>query len=168
MVAHLTGGQGVAGSNPVSPTGEIPDQRHILVRVSHCQTQSGPILAATECGKPARRCGGSGLCQPLSRDFLNPAGMSENRVIVEAVLAGQSHGSVARQYGISKVWVGKLVARWRAGGWPRGAKSSPAGSRRVFHERSTRSGSAECSRRGRDVRFPWRSVPSPAIHRKSD
>lgn len=43
--------------------------------------------------------------------------MSKNRVIVEAVLAGQSHGSVARQYGISKVWVGKLVARWRSGGW---------------------------------------------------
>ena len=43
--------------------------------------------------------------------------MSKNRVIVEAVLAGQSHGSVARQYGISKVWVGKLVARWRTGGW---------------------------------------------------
>ena len=43
--------------------------------------------------------------------------MSKNRVIVEAVLAGQSHGSVARQYGISKAWVGKLVARWRAGGW---------------------------------------------------
>ena len=43
--------------------------------------------------------------------------MSKNRVIVEAVLAGQSRGSVARQYGISTVWVGKLVARWRAGGW---------------------------------------------------
>ena len=43
--------------------------------------------------------------------------MSKNRVIVEAVLAGQSHGSVADQYGISKVWVGKLVGRWRAGGW---------------------------------------------------
>jgi len=43
--------------------------------------------------------------------------MSKNRVIVEAVLAGQSHGAVARQYGISKVWVGKLVARWREGGW---------------------------------------------------
>jgi hypothetical protein len=28
--------------------------------------------------------------------------MSKNRVIVEAVLAGQSHGSVARQYGILK------------------------------------------------------------------
>ena len=41
--------------------------------------------------------------------------MSKNRVIVEAVLAGQSHGAVALQYGISKVWVGKLVARWRLG-----------------------------------------------------
>jgi transposase InsO family protein len=50
--------------------------------------------------------------------------MSKNRVIVEAVLAGQSHGSVARQYGISKVWVGKLVARWRAGGWPAIEKQS--------------------------------------------
>jgi hypothetical protein len=28
-----------------------------------------------------------------------------------------SHGAVARQYGISRVWVGKLVARWRVGGW---------------------------------------------------
>ncbi len=50
--------------------------------------------------------------------------MSKNRVIVEAVLAGQSHGSVARQYGISRVWVGKLVARWRAGGWPAIEKQS--------------------------------------------
>ncbi|MCX6432301.1 MAG: DDE-type integrase/transposase/recombinase [Actinobacteria bacterium] len=50
--------------------------------------------------------------------------MSKNRVIVEAVLAGQPHGSVARQYGISKVWVGKLVARWRAGGWDAVEKKS--------------------------------------------
>jgi transposase InsO family protein len=50
--------------------------------------------------------------------------MSKNRVIVEAVLAGQSHGSVARQYGISTVWVGKLVARWRAGGWDAVEKKS--------------------------------------------
>ena len=42
--------------------------------------------------------------------------MSKNRVIVEAVLAGRSHAAVAEQYGISKVWVGKLMARWRAGG----------------------------------------------------
>lgn len=50
--------------------------------------------------------------------------MSKNRVIVEAVLAGQSHGAVARQYGISKVWVGKLVARWRTGGWDAVEKQS--------------------------------------------
>jgi len=50
--------------------------------------------------------------------------MSKNRVIVEAVLAGQSHGSVARQYGISTVWVGKLVARWRVGGWDAVEKKS--------------------------------------------
>ena len=50
--------------------------------------------------------------------------MSKNRVIVEAVLAGQSHGSVARQYGISTVWVGRLVARWRTGGWPAVEKQS--------------------------------------------
>jgi transposase InsO family protein len=42
--------------------------------------------------------------------------MSKNRVIVEAVLTGQSHAAVAAQYGISKVWVGKLMARWRLGG----------------------------------------------------
>ena len=50
--------------------------------------------------------------------------MSKNRVIVEAVLAGQSHGAVALQYGISKVWVGKLVARWRLGGWDAVEKQS--------------------------------------------
>ena len=55
--------------------------------------------------------------------------MSKNRVIVEAVLAGQSHGAVARQYGISTVMVGKLVARWRAGGWD------------AVEKRSTRPGS---------------------------
>ena len=50
--------------------------------------------------------------------------MSKNRVIVEAVVAGQSHAAVARQYGISTVWVGKLVARWRTGGWDAVEKQS--------------------------------------------
>ena len=36
--------------------------------------------------------------------------MSKNRVMVEAVLAGRSHAAVAEQYGISKVWVGKLMS----------------------------------------------------------
>ena len=42
--------------------------------------------------------------------------MSKNRVIVEAVLAGRSHAAVAEQYGISKVWVGTLMAHWRTCG----------------------------------------------------
>jgi hypothetical protein len=42
--------------------------------------------------------------------------MSKNRFIVKAVLAGQTHGWAARPYGIATVWLGKLVARWRAGG----------------------------------------------------
>ena len=50
--------------------------------------------------------------------------MSKNRVIVEAVLAGQSHGAVSRQYDVSTVWVGKLVARWRTGGWDAVEKQS--------------------------------------------
>ena len=33
-----------------------------------------------------------------------------------AVLGGRSHAAVAEQYGISQVWVGKLMARWRTGG----------------------------------------------------
>ena len=47
--------------------------------------------------------------------------MSMYQVIVEAVLAGWSHRAVARQYGISTVRVGKLVARRRTGldrDWP--------------------------------------------------
>jgi len=50
--------------------------------------------------------------------------MSKNWVIVEAALAGQSHGAVARQYGISTVWVGKFVARRRTGGWDAVEKQS--------------------------------------------
>lgn len=50
--------------------------------------------------------------------------MSKNRVIVEAVLAGQTHASVSRQYGVSQVWVGKLVGRWRTGGWDAVEKQS--------------------------------------------
>ena len=44
-------------------------------------------------------------------------GMSKQRVIVEAVLAGKSQGEVARLYGISQPRVSQLVAAWRAGGW---------------------------------------------------
>lgn len=43
--------------------------------------------------------------------------MAKNRVIVETVLAGKSMSATARQYGVSTVWVHKLVRRWRDGGW---------------------------------------------------
>jgi transposase len=39
------------------------------------------------------------------------------RYVVEAVLLeGRSYREVARAYGVSKSWAGKLVARYRAGG----------------------------------------------------
>lgn len=43
--------------------------------------------------------------------------MSKNRIIVEAVLAGQSQTRVAAQYGISQPRVSQLVALWRKEGW---------------------------------------------------
>jgi len=43
--------------------------------------------------------------------------MSNNRVIVEAVLAGKPQTEVARLYGISQPRVSQLVAAWRHGGW---------------------------------------------------
>lgn len=41
----------------------------------------------------------------------------KNRVMVAAVLAGASLGETARRYGVSKVWVHKLVKRYEQGGW---------------------------------------------------
>jgi len=43
--------------------------------------------------------------------------MSKQRVIVEAVLAGQSQRVVAARYGVSQPRVSQLMAAWRAGGW---------------------------------------------------
>ena len=41
------------------------------------------------------------------------------RYVVEAVvLEGRSYRDVARAHGVSKSWVGKLVGRFRAGGYP--------------------------------------------------
>lgn len=60
-------------------------------------------------------------------------GSSEkNRVIVQTVLAGKSLRETAEQYGVSKVWVHKLLTRYKAGGWqalePRSrAPHNPAG-----------------------------------------
>ena len=51
------------------------------------------------------------------------------RYVVDAVvLEGRSYREVARAHGVSKSWVGKLVGRFRAGGYaaigPRSARES--------------------------------------------
>jgi transposase InsO family protein len=58
--------------------------------------------------------------------------MEMARYVVEAVvLEGRSYREVARAHGVSKSWVGKLVGRFRAGGYPaieprsRAAKTIP-------------------------------------------
>lgn len=41
------------------------------------------------------------------------------RYVVDAVVVeGRSYREVARAHGVSKSWVGKLVGRFRAGGYP--------------------------------------------------
>jgi transposase-like protein len=43
--------------------------------------------------------------------------MSKARLVITAVVSeGRTQGEVARQYGVSQGWVGRLVARYRAEG----------------------------------------------------
>ena len=42
--------------------------------------------------------------------------MSKRRLVITAVLAGQSQSEVARTYGVSQGWISKLMARYRAEG----------------------------------------------------
>lgn len=42
--------------------------------------------------------------------------MSKRRLVITAVLAGQSQSQVARSYGVSQGWISKLMARYRAEG----------------------------------------------------
>src|SRR5690348_12974913 len=42
--------------------------------------------------------------------------MSKRRLVITAVLAGQSQSEVARTYGVSQGWVSRLMARYRAEG----------------------------------------------------
>jgi hypothetical protein len=72
LVAHLTGGQGVAGSNPVIPT-ESPDGKPFLVRASSFLGHNFLVEAtlmqigqrrssanwSTSCAKDSRRQGGA-------------------------------------------------------------------------------------------------------------
>jgi transposase InsO family protein len=57
--------------------------------------------------------------------------MSKRRLVITAVLAGQSQSEVARTYGVSQGWISKLMARHRAEGeaafepLSRAPKSSP-------------------------------------------
>mgnify|MGYP001092205455 CR=1 FL=1 len=58
--------------------------------------------------------------------------MSKRRLVITAVLAGQSQSEVARTYGVSQGWISKLMARYRAVGdaafqpLSRAPKTSPA------------------------------------------
>jgi transposase InsO family protein len=58
--------------------------------------------------------------------------MSKRRLVITAVLAGQSQSEVARSYGVSQGWVSRLMARYRAEGeaafepLSRAPRSSPA------------------------------------------
>src|SRR5437763_8844663 len=42
--------------------------------------------------------------------------MSKRRLVVTAVLAGQSQSEVARAYGVSQSWISRLMARYRIDG----------------------------------------------------
>ena len=59
-------------------------------------------------------------------------GMSKRRLVITAVLAGQSQSEVARTYGVSQGWISRLMARHRAEGdaafepRSRAPQSSPA------------------------------------------
>ncbi len=58
--------------------------------------------------------------------------MSKRRLVITAVLAGQSQSEVARSYGVSQGWVSRLMARYRLEGeaafepGSRAPRSSPA------------------------------------------
>jgi transposase InsO family protein len=61
--------------------------------------------------------------------------MSKRRLVIAAVLAGQSQSEVARTYGVSQGWISRLMARYRADGeaafepLSRAPKTSPTASR---------------------------------------
>jgi transposase InsO family protein len=61
--------------------------------------------------------------------------MSKRRLVITAVLAGQSQSEVARTYGVSQGWISRLMARYRADGeaafepLSRAPQTSPAATR---------------------------------------
>ena len=70
--------------------------------------------------------------------------MSKRRLVIAAVLAGQSQSEVARTYGVSQGWISRLMARYRADGeaafapLSRAPKTSPTGTRPEAVERVLR------------------------------
>ncbi|HWB66298.1 MAG TPA: helix-turn-helix domain-containing protein, partial [Mycobacteriales bacterium] len=42
--------------------------------------------------------------------------MSKRRLVIAAVLTGQSQSEVARAYGVSQGWISRLLSRYRAEG----------------------------------------------------
>jgi transposase len=60
---------------------------------------------------------------------------SKRRLVIAAVLAGQSQSEVARTYGVSQGWISRLMARYRADGeaafepLSRAPKTSPTATR---------------------------------------
>ena len=70
--------------------------------------------------------------------------MSKRRLVIAAVLAGQSQSEVARTYGVSQGWISRLMACYRADGeaafepLSRAPKTSPAATRPETVERVLR------------------------------
>lgn len=61
------------------------------------------------------------------------ANTAKNQMIVESVLAGRSRAATAKQYGVSKVWVSKLVTRYHQGGFDALQAKSCANSPSIPH-----------------------------------
>ena len=92
------------------------------------------------------------------------------RYVVDAVVVeGRSYREVARAHGVSKSWVGKLVGRFRAGGYPAIEPRSRA-ARRIPHRTPDAledeiialrqgAGRARTGRRGSDDPLPPRHAP---------
>jgi hypothetical protein len=77
--------------------------------------------------------------------------MSLARLVITAVvIEGRSKSEVARDYGISRVWVQKLIKRFEAEGeaayWPRPRRPQPTPGRSAWRLRIGSCGSAKPSR----------------------
>ena len=88
--------------------------------------------------------------------------MSKRRLVITAVLAGQSQSEVARTYGVSQGWISRLMARYRAEGEAafeprsRAPKSSPGATPPA--DRRAGAAAAQAARRGR----VWTPAPTPS------